>query len=160
VCMMLHYIWPSPGAVAPYKPVELVNPPRTRSHEPTLFAGLTHKPPCVLCEQEAAYPKPKPPVRPAPMLPTNRRPRAVDTSRHFCPHATCDDRGWLGLGNLRANGHPNDGQGRQFHCTACKGYFPEHHGTLLHGKHTSVELIVHVLGCLAEGLGMRGTARV
>jgi hypothetical protein len=30
----------------------------------------------------------------------------------------------------------------------------------LHGKQTSVELIVHVIGCLAEGLGIRGTARV
>src|SRR5215475_6195613 len=52
------------------------------------------------------------------------------TSRHFCPHATCDYRGWLGLGNLRANGHPNGGPWRQFHCTACDGYFPEHHGTI------------------------------
>jgi len=48
----------------------------------------------------------------------------------------------------------------QFHCTACKGYFPEHHGTLCHGKRVSVDLIVHVIGCLAEGLGIRGTARV
>jgi transposase-like protein len=45
-------------------------------------------------------------------------------------------------------------------CTACKGYFPEHHGTLFHGKRVSVDLIVHVIGCLAEGLGIRGTARV
>ena len=89
-----------------------------------------------------------------------RCPRPTDTSRHFCPHTGCDYRGWLGLGNLRANGHPSGGQWRQFHCTAGKGYFPEHHGTLLHGKHTSVEIIVHVLGCLAEGLGIRGTARV
>jgi hypothetical protein len=33
-------------------------------------------------------------------------------------------------------------------------------GTLLHGKRASVELIVHVIACLAEGLGIRGTARV
>jgi len=66
----------------------------------------------------------------------------------------------LGLGNLRANGHPSGGPWRQFHCTACKGYFPEHHGTLFHGKRVSVDLIVHVIGCLAEGLGIRGTARV
>jgi hypothetical protein len=66
----------------------------------------------------------------------------------------------VGLGNLRANGHPNGGPWRQFHCTACQGYFPEHHGTLLHGKRVAVGLIVHVIGCLAEGLGIRGTARV
>jgi transposase-like protein/IS1 family transposase len=79
---------------------------------------------------------------------------------HFCPHTKCDYRGWLGLGNVRANGHPNGGPWRQFHCTACEGYFPEHHGTIFHGKQAAVELIVRVLACLAEGLGIRATARV
>jgi hypothetical protein len=92
--------------------------------------------------------------------PTNRRPRTVDTSMHFCPHTDCDYRGWLGLNNLRANGHPSGGPWRQFHCTACDGYFPEHHGTIFHGKEAAVELIVRVLACLAEGLGIRATARV
>jgi transposase-like protein len=64
------------------------------------------------------------------------------------------------LGNLRANGHPSGGPWRQFHCTACDGYFPEHHGTIFHGKRGAVELIVRVLACLAEGLGIRATARV
>jgi IS1 family transposase len=94
------------------------------------------------------------------MAPTNRRPREVDTSRHFCPHNGCDYRGWLGRGNLRANGHPSGGPWRQFHCTACDGFFPEHHGTIFHGKHAEVDLIVRVLACLAEGLGIRATARV
>jgi IS1 family transposase len=43
---------------------------------------------------------------------------------------------------------------------ACTGYFPEQHGTLFHGKRGSVELMVRVLACLAEGLGIRATARV
>jgi IS1 family transposase len=94
------------------------------------------------------------------MAPTNRRPRTVDTSMHFCPHPDCDYRGWLGLNNLRANGHPNGGPWRQFHCTACDGFFPEHHGTIFHGKQAEVDLIVRVLACLAEGLGIRATARV
>jgi hypothetical protein len=64
-------------------------------------------------------------VRPDPLPPTHRRPRTVDTSKHFCPHTGCRYRGWLGLGNLRANGHPSGGPWRQFHCTACKGYFLE-----------------------------------
>jgi hypothetical protein len=72
----------------------------------------------------------------------------------------CSYRGWVGWGNLRANGHPNGGPWRQFHCTACKGYFLETLGTLLHGKRASVDLIVRVIACLAEGLGIRGTARV
>jgi hypothetical protein len=79
---------------------------------------------------------------------------------HFCPHSDGDYRGWLELGNLRANGHPNGGPWRQFSCTACKGYFLETHGTLFHGKQAAVELIGRVLACLAEGLGIRATARV
>src|SRR2546426_12098358 len=79
---------------------------------------------------------------------------------HFCPHPRCAYWGWLGVGNLRANGHPSGGLWRQFRCTSCKGYFLETHGTIFHGKRAAVELIVRVLACLAEGLGIRATARV
>src|SRR5499433_2531740 len=146
-----------PGLPAPPMPAK---PKRPRSTEPTPFAGLTHRPPWALCERETVHPNPSAPVPPAPMPPTNRRPRTVDTSRHFCPHTACDYRGWRGLNNLRANGHPSGGPWRQFHCTACDGYFPEHHGTIFHGTQAVVERIVHVLACLAEGLGIRATARV
>ena len=68
--------------------------------------------------------------------------------------------GWLGRGNLRANGPPSGGPWRQFYCTSCHGYFLETHGTLFHGKQAAVELIVPVLACLAEGLGIHTTVRV
>jgi IS1 family transposase len=155
--VMLHVTGSKPGLPTPPAPAK---PKRKRSTEPKAFAGLTHKPPCALCEQETADTAPPPPIRPAPMPPTNRRPRTVDTSRHFCPHTACDYRGWLGLNNLRANGHPSGGPWRQFHCLGCSGFFPEHHGTIFHGKQAEVELIVRVLACLAEGLGIRATARV
>src|SRR5207253_4651349 len=155
--VMLHLTGAKPGLPAPPVPAK---PKRKRSTEPKAFEGLTHKPHCVLCEQETGESALAPPVRPDPMPPTNRRPRTVDTSMHFCPHTDCDYRGWLGLGNLRANGHPSGGPWRQFDCTACQGYFPEHHGTLFHGKRVSVDLLVHVIGCLDEGLGIGGTARV
>src|SRR5262245_1755729 len=155
--VMLHVTESKPGLPAPPMPAK---PKRPRCPEPKLFAGLTHKPHCALCERETVPPTPPAPVPPDPMPPTNRRPRTVDTSRHFCPHTDCDYRGWLGLNNLRANGHPSGGPWRQFHCTGCDGYFLETHGTLFHGTRVSVDLIVHVLGCLAEGLGIRGTARV
>jgi hypothetical protein len=153
----LHLIESKPGVNTP--PVA-AKPKRKRSTEPKAFQGLTHKPHCVLCEQEAGETPPAPPRRPDPMPLTHRRPRTVDTSMHFCPHTACDYRGWLGLNNLRANGHPSGGPWRQLHCTACDGYFPEHHGTIFHGKQAAVELIVRVLACLAEGLGIRATARV
>jgi IS1 family transposase len=157
--VMLHVAESRRGAPIPPTAMPL-KPKRIRSHEPQPLAGLTHKPPCALCEHEAAHPQAPPPVPPEPMPPTHRRPRTVDTSRHFCPHAGCRYRGWLGWGNLRANGHPSGGPWRQFHCTACNGYFLETHGTLFHGKQSAVELIVRVLACLAEGLGIRATARV
>jgi hypothetical protein len=125
-----------------------IKPPRQqRSKSPQAFAGLPQRPPCTLCDDESAHPPVPPPTPPEPMPATNRRPRTVDTSQHFCPHEGCRYRGWLGRGNLRANGHPNGGQWRQFQCTACDGYFPEHHGTIFHGKQVPVELIVHVLAC-------------
>src|SRR5437870_427889 len=160
--IMLHLTRPKHPVTAPDAPAdpESLKPKRHRSNEPKPFEGLTQKPQCALCARDTAYPQSPPPLPPDPMAPTNRRSREVDTSMHFCPHRHCDYRGWLGCGNLRANGHPNGGPWRQFHCTSCQGYFLETHGTLLHGKRESVFCIVHVIGCLAEGLGIRGTARV
>src|SRR6266487_2894662 len=160
--VVLHLAWPKrplPALATPPEP-EPLKPTRPRSNEPKPFEGLTHKPHCAACEHDATHPTVPPPMRPAPMPLTHRRPRVIDTSMHFCPHSNCDYRGWLGQNNLRANGHPNSGPWRQLHCTSCEGYFPEHHGTIFHGKQAEVELIVRVLACLAEGLGIRATARV
>src|SRR2546427_11975188 len=150
--IILHLPWPQRTVTVPVVTAqpEPRKPKRHRSNEPKPFEGLTQKPHCVLCERDTAHPKVPPPLPPDPMPSTNRRPRDIDTSRHFCPHSHCDYRGWLGLGNLRANGHPSGGPWRQFYCTSCKGYFLETHGTLFHGKQAAVELIVRVLACLAE----------
>ena len=107
LCLMLHGMWPServiPGATRPPPPL----PPRKRSREPKPFAGLTHKPPCVACEQAGHPPTVQPPPAPPPRRHSPRgRPRQVDTSWHFCPHPHCAYRGWVGLGNIRANGLP------------------------------------------------------
>ncbi len=155
--IMLHVTWPKQGLTTLPVPAKLRRP---HTNEPKLFDGLTHKPHCALCAQEVTPPQAPPAVLPEPMPPTNRRPRKIDTSQHFCPHLGCDYRGWLGLNNLRANGHPSGGPWRQFHCISCQGYFLETHGTLFHGTQAAVEPIVRVLACLAEGLGIRATARV
>ena len=147
--IMLHLSWPGRSATPPTPPAPPIKP--KRSTEPKAFEGLTHKPHCALCAQETGETHPPSPVRPDPMPPTNRRPRTVDTAMHFCPHDGCRYRGWLELNNLRANGHPNGAPWRQFQCLSCLGYFPEHHGTILHGKQAAVDLIVHVLACFAEG---------
>jgi hypothetical protein len=91
---------------------------------------------------------------------TRGRRRTVDTAQHFCPDHDCAYHGWRGHGNIRSNGHPGGQPWRQLQCVSCHGYFYETHGTIFHGKRASVELIVRVISCLAEGLGIRGTARV
>ena len=111
LCVMLHYVWPSQDAVSP-------QPHRAPAVEAQAVQGAQ-----TLC---GAYPTTAlrsvrirdQPSRaaasktPAPMAPPTRRPRVIDTAMHFCPHAGCDYQGWLGLGNLRANGHPSGGPWR------------------------------------------------
>src|SRR3989449_2232223 len=160
LCLMLQWAWPSDPAAACPPPLE-PTPPRPKRHrEPTPFAGLTTKPHCDACESSSAPHPQTPSVPPPRIVPTRGRRRQVDTAHHFCPNPDCAYRGWVGRGNLRANGHPNGGCWRQLLCIVCRGYFLETLGTLFHGKRTSVELIVRVIACLAEGLGIRGTARV
>src|SRR5499427_117952 len=160
LCVMLHWAWPSAPATAGPTTLEPTPPRPKRRREPKPFAGLTTKPHCDACEQDRV-PRPHPPSAPPPRLVMTRgRRRQVDTSAHFCPNPDCASRGWVGWGNLRANGHPSGGPWRQRLCVACRRSFLETLGTLFHSKRTSPDLIVRVIGCLAEGLGIRGTARV
>jgi IS1 family transposase len=159
LCVMLHWVWPSAPATCPPTP-EPTPPVPKRHRERTPFAGLTTKPHCDACEHGTAPRLQAPSTPPPRIVPTRGRRRQVDTSTHFCPNPDCAYRGWVGWGNLRANGHPNGGPWRQLLCVVCRHYFLETLGTRLHGKRASVELIVRVLACLAEGLGIRGTARV
>src|SRR3989442_8312491 len=121
----LHVVWPSDRATAGPKTPRPAKAPPKRSSDLKPFPGLTRKPPCAACEQAHEH-VPQPPGCPPPrIVPTRGRPRQVDTSSHFCPHPPCAYRGWVGLGNIRANGHPNGGPWRQLHCTACESYFLE-----------------------------------
>ena len=157
LCLMLHWVWPSDPACArrprahPHGQSATVSPNLLRASPPSRTATPVHP--------AAAHPQ-TPSVPPPRIVPTRGRRRQVDTSHHFCPNPDCAYRGWVGWGNLRANGHPSGGPWRQLLCVACRGYFLETLGTIFHGKRASVELIVRVIACLAEGLGIRGTARV
>src|SRR3989454_8398298 len=105
LCVMLQWAWPSVPAACPttLDPT----PPRPKRHcAPTPFEGFITKPHCDACEHAPA-PHPHAPAAPPPRLvPTRGRPRQVDTSWHFCPHPHCAYRGWVGLGNISANGLP------------------------------------------------------
>src|SRR2546425_2544834 len=157
---MLHAACPSSHAAGVPRPPERIPPSRKRPRVSKPFPGHTHKPHCEACAQ-AAVPRPQAPCAPPPRIVSTRgRPRQVDTSPHFCPQPPCAYRGWVGLGNISANGHPNGGPWRQLHCISCGGYFQETHGTLLHGKRVAPEKLVWAIGALAEGLGLRAVARV
>jgi len=160
LCILLHVVWPSDRAASCPTTPKPTLPPRKRSPDPQPFPGLLHKPLCDACEQ-AANPRPKAPGAPPPLYTYTRgRKRSIDPQQQCCPDQECSYYGWTGRGNLRANGHPGGKPWRQFQCVACHGYFQETHGTIFHGKRVAVDLIVRVLACLAEGLGIRGTARV
>src|SRR6516162_458370 len=106
LCIMLHYAWPNACTGGDQRPSKPLPPPRKHSRDLKPFPGLTRKPPCAACAQAHAH-GPQPPGCPPPRLvPTRGRPRQVDTSSHFCPHTNCDYRGWVGLGNISANGLP------------------------------------------------------
>ena len=109
LCFMLHWAWPSDSvAVCPTTP-EPPGPRPKRTREPQPFADLTQKPHCDACEHRGD-PRSQTPSSPPPRIVMTRgRRRQVDTSTHFCPNPDCAYRGWLGLGNLRANGHPHGG---------------------------------------------------
>jgi IS1 family transposase/transposase-like protein len=136
-------------------------PPRA-PREPKPFAGFTHKPECPACKQAAELqPLASAPNAPPPhMIFTRGRRRQVDTTGHFCPHATCSYHGRVGLGNIRANSHPNGRRWRQLVCLGCKRHFLETHGTLFHGKQVDPDKLVWAMAALAEGLGIRAVARV
>lgn len=139
-------------------------PPSTQikrsSQAPKPFTGLTHKPPCPACEQGPAH-RAQPPLSPPPRITSKRgRPRTVDGPGQYCPQQTCPYYGWIGRGNLRANGHPSNGAWRQFPCVVCGTYFLEPYGTPLSGKPRPAERIVQAVAALAEGLGSRAVARV
>jgi IS1 family transposase len=160
LCLMLHGAWPSDSAAVCPTPLAPPPPRPKRRRQPKPFQGLTTKPLCDVCEH-ALDPHPHAPSAPPPRLvPTRGRRRQVDTSMHFCPNPDCAYRGWVGWGNLRANGHPNGGPWRQLYCTRCEGYFQETQGTPLHGKRVAPEKLVWAVGALAEGLGIRAVARV
>src|SRR6266852_9811778 len=106
LCVMLPAAWPNECPGGEQRPSKPLPPPRKRSRDPQPFLGLTRTPPCAACAQVHAY-APQPPGGPPPRLvPTRGRPRPVDTSRHCCPPPDCASRGWVGWGNLRANGLP------------------------------------------------------
>ncbi|MBC8262770.1 MAG: hypothetical protein H8E47_01415 [Anaerolineales bacterium] len=130
---------------------------KRRPHCSTISQSPTKRPPCPLCQAIEEQPSEVPP----PKIEQKRgRPREVETYNHYCPHEECRYYGWVGLGNIRANGHPNGGRWRQLQCIVCNKYFLETHGTIFYRRRVAAETILLVLKSLAEGVGIRKAARI
>src|SRR5215831_1535140 len=134
ICFMIHVWWPAPSRATPPQPLKPDKPQRKRAKEPKPFTGYLYKPLCEACETGTAI-RSQAPGSPPPVITFTRgRKRTID--------------------------HPGGQPWRQLQCVSCEGYFYETEGTIFHGKRSSPDLIVRVIACLAEGLGIRGTARV
>jgi hypothetical protein len=128
--------------------------------QPKPFAGVTRKPDCEACEQEVVSHPQAPGATPPRMSFTRGRHRQIDTSHYFCPREPCSYHGWVGFGNVRANGHLTGHRWRQLDCLSCRGYFLETHCTPFHAKQVDPDKLVWAIGALVEGLRIRAVARV
>jgi hypothetical protein len=125
IYLLLHVGLSDTPPRVPNAPLPPHPPRRRRSTAPQPFPGLLHKPLCESCEQGAAE-RPKAPGSPPPVITFTRgRRRSIDTSTHFCPAPGCSYRGWLGRGNIRANGHPGGQPWRKLQCVSCHGYLSD-----------------------------------
>ena len=123
----------------------------------TASRAPTRRPPCPLCQAAEEQSANLPP----PMIEQKRgRPREVDTHNHYCPNKKCPYYGWIGRGNITANGHPNSGRWRQLHCIVCGRYFMETEGTIFFRSSVPTEKILQAMAALAEGVNMRKVARI
>ena len=77
----------------------------------------------------------------------------------YCPNKACSAYGKVGAGNIIKYGKSPQGRQR-YQCRECRKVYNERIGSLFYGKRTAVKDIVESLAMLAEGMGIRATARV
>ena len=158
--MLVYGVWLQRRLAASQTTPTPATPITKRSKEPPPFVGLIHKPHCDACEHAIELHPQAPSSLPPLLTFTRGRQRTIDTQQHFCPTHECPYYGWVGRGNIRANGHPGGKPWRQLQCVACQRYFQETHGTVFHATRVSPQMLVWAVGALAEGLGIRAVARV
>jgi transposase-like protein len=84
-----------------------------------------------------------------------------DWSAFACPNPDCPAYGHKGQGNLRPHGWSSKARNlRCLRCTTCGHHFSQRAGTPLFGTHLPQEKAVQIAQHLAEGNGMRATARL
>ena len=83
-----------------------------------------------------------------------------DLSRFCCQNPSCSDGGRRGAGNLSVCARYGKNHYRLLYCRTCKARFSERKGTPLFRAKLTQERCVGVLEHIAEGCGVRKTARL
>jgi len=83
-----------------------------------------------------------------------------DLSAFCCQNTDCPDCGKRGHGNLTVCGHYGPHRRRLLYCRSCKARFSERKGTPLFDTRLSEDKATAVLHHIAEGCGVRQTARL
>ena len=83
-----------------------------------------------------------------------------DLSTFCCQNARCPDAGQRGHGNLTVCARYGKHQRRLLYCKTCKARFSERKGTPLFDTRLPDAQVVAVLHHIAEGCGVRQTARL
>jgi transposase-like protein len=83
-----------------------------------------------------------------------------DLARFCCQNPACPDYGQRGRGNLTVPARYGPDRRRVLRCRTCQARFSERKGTPLQGRKLPAERIASILQHLAEGCGVRQTARL
>jgi transposase-like protein len=89
------------------------------------------------------------------------RKKQMDTSMYFCPNQHCTNYGKVGPDNqVIGAGRYGKQQGQLLKCKVCGQRFSTRRGTPLFDLKTEEQTFYEVIACLAEGNGIRATARI
>jgi transposase-like protein len=89
-----------------------------------------------------------------------QRPAPDDLRAFCCQNPDCPDYGRRGRGNLTVPMRYGPQQRRLLRCKTCKARFSERRGTPLQGAQLPPDKVIAVLSHIAEGVGVRKTARL
>jgi transposase-like protein len=84
----------------------------------------------------------------------------LDLSHQSCPNPNCHDYGIQGSGNITTSTRFGKQNIRLLRCKTCNHRFSERHHTVFSGLRLEEQTITEILLCLAEGVSLRGCARI
>ena len=84
----------------------------------------------------------------------------LDLSEYFCVNDSCIHFGLRGQGNIVKCGTYGKHKRQLLQCRTCKKRFSETRNTAFFGSKYSAETIQNIILCVAEGNGVRSTARI